>query len=54
VANKYESDKDIICAGGSEMTSALKGEKFQSTPSLYLLRQYSLKRWSSLSKMPPF
>jgi len=35
VANKYESDKYTICAGESEMTSALKGEKFHSMPSLF-------------------
>lgn len=35
VANKYESDKDTICAGDSEMTSALKGETFQSMPALF-------------------
>jgi hypothetical protein len=34
IPNKYESDKDTICAGDSEMTSALKREKFHSMPSL--------------------
>lgn len=35
VANKYESDKDTIYAGDSEMTGALKEEKFHSMPSLF-------------------
>jgi hypothetical protein len=35
VANEDESGKDTICADDSEMTSALKGEKFQSMPSLF-------------------
>jgi len=37
VANKYESDKDTIFAGESEMTSALKEVKFHSMPSLFSL-----------------